>query len=120
MHRPHLRVLPASLGWLSMLSALPLHAPGQRQRSLPELLAATARGRRRQDQRIGADSMARGSIQVRKGPRGVAYRVRVEYGPDPLTGRRKQRSKTFLVRREAEACLNRWQAEIERGIAVEP
>jgi integrase len=64
--------------------------------------------------------MARGSIQVRKGPRGVAYRVRVEYGADPLTGRRKQRSKTFLVRREAEACLNRWQAEIERGIAIEP
>jgi integrase len=64
--------------------------------------------------------MARGSIQVRKGPRGVAYRVRVEYGPDPLTGRRKQRSKTFLVRREAEAYLTRWQAEIERGIAVEP
>jgi integrase len=64
--------------------------------------------------------MARGSTQIRKGPRGVAYRVRVEYGPDPLTGQRKQRSKTFLVRREAEAYLNRWQAEVERGIAVEP
>ncbi len=64
--------------------------------------------------------MGRGSIQVRKGPRGVAYRVRAEYGPDPISGRRKQRSKTFLVRREAEAYLTRWQAEIERGIAVEP
>ena len=64
--------------------------------------------------------MARGSIQVRKGPRGIAYRIRAEYGPDPLTGTRKQRSKTFLVRREAEAYLTRWQAEIERGIAVEP
>ncbi len=64
--------------------------------------------------------MARGSIQVRKGPRGIAYRTRAEHGPDPLTGTRKQRSKTFLVRREAEAYLTRWQAEIERGIAVEP
>jgi integrase len=64
--------------------------------------------------------MARGSIQVRKGPQGVAYRIRAEYGPDPVSGRRKQRSKTFLARREAEAYLTRWQAEIERGIAVEP
>lgn len=64
--------------------------------------------------------MARGSIQVRKGPRGGAYRVRAEYGPDPISGRRRQRSKTFLARREAEAHLTRWQAEIERGIAVEP
>jgi integrase len=46
--------------------------------------------------------------------------VRAEYGPDPLTGRRKQRSRTFLHRRDAEAHLTRWQAEIERGIAVEP
>ena len=64
--------------------------------------------------------MARGSIQVRKGPHGVAYRVRAEYGPDSVSGRHKQRSKTFLARREAEAYLTRWQAEIERGIAVEP
>ena len=55
-----------------------------------------------------------------QGPQGVSYRVRAEYGPDPLTGRRRQRSKTFLARREAEAYLTRWQAEIERGIAVEP
>ena len=69
---------------------------------------------------MGEAIVARGSIQVRKGPRGVAYRVRAEYGPDPVSGRRKQRSKTFLARREAEAYLTRWQAEIERGIAVEP
>jgi len=46
--------------------------------------------------------------------------MRAEYGPDPLTGRREQRSKTFLARREAEAYLTRWQAEIEHGIALEP
>lgn len=64
--------------------------------------------------------MARGSIQVGSGPPGVAYRMRAEYRPDPLSGRRKQRSRTFLNRRDAEVHLTRWHAEIERGIAIEP
>ncbi|HEV2124154.1 MAG TPA: site-specific integrase [Chloroflexota bacterium] len=64
--------------------------------------------------------MASGSIQKRQGARGPAYRVRVEYPPDPVTGDRRQRSETFKIRRAAETALSAWLTEIERGTALEP
>ena len=62
----------------------------------------------------------RGTIQKRQGPQGTAYRVRVEFPADPVTGKRRQRSETFKTKREAEAKLATWLAEIERGSAVDP
>ncbi len=62
----------------------------------------------------------KGSVQKRTGKQGPAYRARVEYPPDPVTGERRQRSKTFRTRREADAALARWLTEIDRGTAVEP
>lgn len=61
-----------------------------------------------------------GSIQKRTGATGPAYRARVEYPPDPITGKRRQRSETFRTKREAEKALTRWMAEIDRGTALEP
>jgi integrase len=61
----------------------------------------------------------RGSIQKRPGPQGAAYRARVEYPADPVTGKRRQRSETFKTKREAETALSKWLAEIERGTAVD-
>ncbi|MDP9364704.1 MAG: site-specific integrase [Chloroflexota bacterium] len=62
----------------------------------------------------------RGSIEKRTGPQGPTYRVRVEYPPDPVTGKRRQRSKSFRTRKEAQAALAQWGAEIARGTALEP
>jgi hypothetical protein len=62
----------------------------------------------------------KGSIQKRKGANGTAYRARVEYPPDPVTGERRQRSKTFATRKQAEAELAKWLVEIDRGTALEP
>jgi integrase len=65
--------------------------------------------------------MAQGSITKRLTADGKArYLVRVEYPPDPVTGKRRQRAKTFGTRKEAEAELARWLTEIERGTALEP
>lgn len=61
-----------------------------------------------------------GSIQKRQGARGVSYLVRVEYPPDPATGERRQRSKSFNTRKEADKALAQWLVEIEQGLAVEP
>jgi hypothetical protein len=61
----------------------------------------------------------RGSIEKRTGPQGVAFRVRVEYPPDPITGKRRQPSETFKTKNEAETKLALWLAEIERGTAVD-
>src|SRR4051812_1953728 len=63
--------------------------------------------------------MARGSIQKRTGPHGVAYRVRVEFREDPTTNKRRQRSETFKTKREAETALAKRLAEIERGTVVD-
>lgn len=62
----------------------------------------------------------KGSIRKRTGPQGTAYLVRVEYPPDPLTGKRRQRSKTFPTRKRAEAELARWLTEVYQGTALEP
>lgn len=58
-------------------------------------------------------------IQKIIGPRGTAYLVRVEYPPDPVTGKRRQRSKSFTTKKEAEKELAKWLVEIERGTAIE-
>ncbi len=59
-------------------------------------------------------------IMKRKGANGTAYLVRVEYPTDPITGKRRQRAKTFHTKKEAEAALAQWQGEIARGTAVNP
>ncbi|HET8630556.1 MAG TPA: site-specific integrase [Thermomicrobiales bacterium] len=61
-----------------------------------------------------------GGIQKRQGKRGVSYLVRVEFPPDPATGERRQRAKSFKTRKEAERARAEWLVEIERGTAVEP
>lgn len=61
-----------------------------------------------------------GSIQKTIGPRGTAYLVRVEFPPDPVTGKRRQRSKSYRTKKEAERALAEWLVEIERGTVIEP
>lgn len=58
-------------------------------------------------------------IQKITGPRGTSYLVRVEYPPDPVTGKRRQRSKSFTTKKEAEKELNKWLHEIDTGMAVD-
>ena len=58
-------------------------------------------------------------IQKITGPRGISYLVRVEFPPDPVTGKRRQRSKAFKTKREAEKHLAVWLVEIERGTAID-
>jgi integrase len=58
-------------------------------------------------------------IQKIIGPRGVSYLVRVEYPLDPITGKRRQRSKAFRTKKEAEKALAEWLVEIERGTAID-
>ena len=62
----------------------------------------------------------RGSIKKREGPRGVAYRVRVEYPRDPATGRREQHAKTFHTKKAAESALTKWLADVQRGVQIDP
>ena len=62
----------------------------------------------------------KGSIQKRQGPQGVAYMARVEFSPDPITGERRQRAKTFRTRKEAQRALSEWLVEIDRGTALDP
>lgn len=49
----------------------------------------------------------------------VSYEVVVDLGMDPVTGKRRQRSKSFKTKREATGQLNVWQVEIDKGIAVD-
>jgi len=58
-------------------------------------------------------------IQKIGGPRGTSYLVRVEYPPDPVTGKRRQRSKSFTTKKEAEKELTKWLHEIDTGMAVD-
>ncbi len=58
-------------------------------------------------------------IQKIIGPRGISYLVRVEFPPDPVTAKRRQRSKAFPTKREAEKHLAEWLVEIERGTAID-
>jgi integrase len=61
----------------------------------------------------------KGTIWKRQGKRGVSYTARVDLGPDPVSGKRRQRAETFRTRKEAEAELAKWIADIERGTAVD-
>lgn len=60
-----------------------------------------------------------GSIQKTSGARGTAYLVRVEFPPDPVNGKRRQRSKSFKTKKEAEKALSQWLVEIEQGVAID-
>src|SRR3954471_17487421 len=62
----------------------------------------------------------RGRIEKRVGPRGVSYRIRVELGTDPVEGTRRQPSKTFATRKEAEGELTKWLNEVQNGTFIEP
>ncbi len=64
--------------------------------------------------------MARGSILKRNRNNVVSYLVRVEYDPDPVTGKRRQRSESFRLRKDADKRLSAWLSEIDRGTAIEP
>ena len=57
--------------------------------------------------------MASGSIRRSKG--GTGWEVRVGAGRDPVTGRRRQISRTLRTKREAEAALARLMVEVEGG-----
>lgn len=63
--------------------------------------------------------MARGSIRKHVRADGVRYEVVVDFGDDPTTGKRRQRSKSFRTRREAQATLTAWLADIDKGTAVD-
>ncbi len=63
--------------------------------------------------------MARGSIRKHERAEGVRYEVVVDLGIDAVTGRRRQRSKSFKTKREAQAAMTTWLTEIDRGVAVD-
>jgi len=63
--------------------------------------------------------MARGSIRKHERATGVRYETVVDYGIDPITGKRRQRSKSFKTKKEAQAALTAWLAEIDKGTAVD-
>jgi integrase len=63
--------------------------------------------------------MARGSIRKHERDSGVRYEVVVDYGPDPVTGKRRQRTKSFKTKRVAQAALTAWLSEIDRGTAID-
>jgi integrase len=62
----------------------------------------------------------RGSVKKRAGKSGVSYQVRVEYPPDPATGKRVQRSETYPTEDLAEKRLAEWLVDLHKGTAVDP
>lgn len=63
----------------------------------------------------------RGSIKKRTGKGGkISYQVRVEHPPDPMSGKRVQRSETFPTETLAEARLTEWLVDLHKGTAVDP
>jgi integrase len=61
-----------------------------------------------------------GSITKRKLKDGsLRYDVVVDLGPDPVTGKRRQRKQTFKTKREAVAFKTARLAEINQGVAVD-
>ena len=63
--------------------------------------------------------MAQGSIRKHERDSGVRYEVVVDLGVDPVTGRRRQRSKSFKTKRAAQAALATMLADIDKGTAVD-
>jgi integrase len=59
------------------------------------------------------------AITKRQGVRGASYRVTVDYPPDPVTGKRKQRTQTYRTKKEAELREREWLTEIDRGTALD-
>jgi integrase len=57
----------------------------------------------------------RGSVTKR----GKSWQARVDLGTDPVSGKRRQSSKTFRTRKEAEIELSRWLREIDTGTAID-
>lgn len=53
------------------------------------------------------------------GPQGVRYLVRVELPPDPVTGKRRNPSRTYATMKEAKTGRSLWLADIERGTAID-
>ena len=63
--------------------------------------------------------MAQGSIRKHERDSGVRYEVVVDLGTDPVTGRRRQRSKSFKTKRAAQSALATMLADIDKGTAVD-
>lgn len=64
--------------------------------------------------------MAAGSISKRVRPNGaVRYRAIVDLGPDPITGKRRQRYKDCITRRAAQIALAALKREVDQGTAVD-
>jgi len=63
--------------------------------------------------------MARGSIRKKTRAKGTVYEVRVDTGGAGTGEKRRQRSRTFRTRKEAQVALTAWLGEIEQGTAVE-
>ncbi len=68
--------------------------------------------------------MAAGSIRKRTfkrtdGTMQTRYQVVVDLGPDPLSGKRRQRARDYKTRSEARKILAEWLNEIDRGEAVD-
>jgi integrase len=62
--------------------------------------------------------MAQGSIRKHVREAGIRYEVVVDLGPGP-DGQRRQRSKSFKTKKEAQAHLAAWRVEIDKGAAVD-
>src|SRR5919202_6843287 len=62
--------------------------------------------------------MAQGSIRKHERDSGVRDEV-ADLSTDPVTGRRRQRSKSFKTKRAAQAALATMLADIDRGTAVD-
>ena len=61
--------------------------------------------------------MARGSIIKEKRADGPRYILTVDFGKDPLTGKRRQRRFTYRTKREAERGRIEKLGEIDKGTA---
>ena len=62
--------------------------------------------------------MARGTIRKRDRPI-KPYEAVVDLGDDPSTGKRRQRTKSFRTKREAQTALAAWLTDIDQGVAVD-
>ncbi len=62
--------------------------------------------------------MVRGTIRLNK-DRPKPYECLVDLGTDQATGKRRQRSKSFRTKREAQTFLTQWQASVDNGTAVD-
>jgi len=64
--------------------------------------------------------MARPAIKAVKVGDSIRYRFVVDIGTDPATGKRRQQTKTFDRKREAEAALSKILAEVHVGTYAGP